>query len=267
MRTLITFAALASILPAGPAMAQADPAVAAPGHTLYGDPSVPDISGLWMGSNPVAPGAHAQTPSEPGTETQWFPWPPRLTPVYRKLADERMAAMQAGRAGGVGLKCRPWGMPAMLSGTNYPDEIIQTPGVTSFMIFGTFPIMIWTDGRPHPKDLKLSYNGHSIGHWEGDTLHVDTVGILPDTAVEQSWLTPHSAKLHLETTIRKVNPDTLHVHITAFDEDAFTEPMVITNIMRRKRGPKWQVIDDISCFENNSSLATHQPAPQGFTQF
>ena len=249
------------------AAAQSDPAATAPGHTLYGDPHAPDISGLWFQSYPVEPGASPQVTPEPGSVVQWYPWPAPLTPAYRKIADERIAAVKEGRTiGDIGVKCLPWGLPRMLAGTPYPDEIVQTPNVVTIFIFGTFPIMIWTDGRPHPKDLKPSYNGHSIGRWDGDTLHVDTVGIMPTTVVEADYNTPHSDKLHMETTIRLVGPDTIHVHITLTDPEAFTEPMVITNILRRRSGPKWQMLDDISCFENNKQASDEKPA-DGFLRF
>ena len=41
--------------------------------------------------------------------------------------------------------------------------------------------VIYTDGRQHPKDLDTSYMGNSIGHWEGDTLVIDTVGLNDET--------------------------------------------------------------------------------------
>lgn len=54
------------------------------------------------------------------------------------------------------------------------DEVVQVPEVH------TFPRHIYLDGRPHPgpAHLELSVNGHSIGHWEGDTLVVDTIGFV-----------------------------------------------------------------------------------------
>ena len=112
----------------------------------------------------------------------------------------------------------------MLASKNYPDEIIQTPGQVGIWLWGMPPIMVFTDGRPHPKDLKPSYNGHSTGYWIGDTLHIDTVGIRAETPVDSVPRTPHSDKLRISTTIRRVDADTLHVHITLYDEDAFTEP-------------------------------------------
>ena len=54
--------------------------------------------------------------------------------------------------------------------------------------------------------------------------------------------------------------------MTLYDPEAFTEPMTITNIMRRKSGPKWQVLDDISCFENNKE-AGDTKVEEGFVKF
>jgi hypothetical protein len=126
--------------------------------------------------------------------------------------------------------------------------------------------VIWTDGRGHPTDLKPSYNGHSIGYWQGDTLHVDTVGIIDTTTLESPLRTPHSSKLHMTTTIQRVAPDNLHFTVTLYDEDALTEPMVTTNIWQRKRGAEWAVLDDASCFENNKNLPDATGAV-GFVHF
>ncbi len=246
------------------ARAAEDPTATAPGHTLYGDPAVPDISGLWLGSYEAVPGEVIQVPVEERNIIRWAPWPPPQTPAYQANADERIAALKAGKPiGDISARCLPFGQPHAFTGRVYPSEITQTPGVVSVWVFGTFPVMIWTDGRPHPEDLKASYNGHSIGYWEGDTLYVDTVGILPPTMVDSARHVVHSAKLHMKSTFRRVTPDVLHVHVTLYDEDAFTEPMVTTNIWRRKSGPEWQVLDDISCFENNRN----DTAPAGFKKF
>ena len=241
IRSLVPSAVATLVVGAPVTPAAAGPVVeGAPGHSLYGDPRAPDISGLWFGSFPLQPGAIAQAPPEPNTVIVWAPWKPPLTPAYQKIFDERIAALKKGRAlGDIGRRCLPWGMPRMMAGTLYPDEFIQTPNVVSLFIFGTFPIMIWTDGRPHPADWKPTYNGHSIGRWEGNVLHVDTVGILPTTVVESDCGAPHSDRLHIVSTIVRVGPDTLHVHMTLHDPEALPEPMTITDIIRRKSVPKW----------------------------
>ncbi len=75
-----------------------------------------------------------------------------------------------------------------------PDGVIRSPisnmqivhnqdtvGVMMEKVPGAFFRIIYTDGRRHPEDLDTSLYGHSIGHWEGDALVVDTVGINDET--------------------------------------------------------------------------------------
>ena len=97
----------------------------------------------------------------------------------------------------------------MLVNKNYPDEIVQTPGEVTIFVWGTFPITIWTDGRPHSADFEPSFNGHSIGYWEGDTLYVDPIGINGSTTCAAS-LYPHSPKLHIKWTNHRVEKDVMH---------------------------------------------------------
>jgi len=80
--------------------------------------------------------------------------------------------------------CKPSGVPRVSTG---PLQVIQTPKLVvllyeSNFISETFRL-IYTDGRKHPKpeDLDPSYYGHSIGHWEGDTLVVDVIGLNDET--------------------------------------------------------------------------------------
>jgi hypothetical protein len=260
-------AAAALLALAGGSGANAADSAKAPVVSLYGDKGVPEISGLWLGTSTGVPGTHPRTP-DGRPQTYWTPWPPPLTPAYQKRADDLIAAAKSGRAvGDTGAKCMPFGLPRMLTAKAYPDEIVQTPGAVTLYIFNTFPIVIWTDGRGHPKDWKPSYNGHSIGYWQGDTLYADTVGILDTTPVDSVLRTPHSGKLHIKTAIQRVADDILHFTVTLYDEDALTEPMVTTNIWQRKRGAEWAVLDDASCFENNREISDPGGAAAGFGKF
>jgi hypothetical protein len=240
------------------------PALASPGYSLYGDSGVPDISGEWLGTFSSSPGDRSQIPLEDRDITPWAPWPAPLTPPYRKMADERVAAAKKGRQlGDLGARCLPIGQAEITIGL-FPHEIIQTLGEVSIWFWGQGrPLVIWTDGRPHPKDLAPSYVGHSIGHWDGDILFVDTVGILSTTPIDPGTRTPHSGKLHIKWSIQRVAPDVLHAHVTLYDAEACTEPMVVTAIWRRKSGPEWQMLDDASCFENNRN----EPDAEGATSF
>lgn len=250
--------------------AGADQSSPPPAVSFYGDPGAPDISGLWQGTAMGIPGkgvvSNSGTTADGRPPTYWAPWPLPYTPAYQKIYDERVAAAKKGRAlGDTGSRCLPFGLPNMLASMHFPDEIVQTPGEVTIFVFGTFPIVIWTDGRAHPKEPTLSYNGHSIGYWVGDTLFVDTVGINGATPLDSNR-DPHSAKLHMQWTVQRVAADILHINLTLFDDDAFTEPVTITNIMQRKSGPEWAVLDDQSCFENNQNIPP-PPAAQGFIKF
>ena len=239
------------------------------GVSFYGDPRVPDISGLWLGTatgQPGVPSVPNRGPADGRSETFWAPWPLPFTPAYQKIHEERVKAAKEGRAlADVTARCVPFGMPRMLVSKFYPDEIVQTPGQVTIFVNSTFPIVIWTDGRVHPKDLALSFNGHSIGHWVGDTLFVDTVGLSGASSLD-SFRHPVSTKLNMKWKIQRVANDVLHVHLTLYDDDTFTEPVVTTNIWHRKTEPGWQILDDSSCFENLKTNPDAAVAP-GFIKF
>ena len=225
-----------------------------PGVSYFGRTIAPNITGLWIGTLTGVPGvpfAPNRGSADGRPATFWAPWPPPYKPAFQKIYEDRIAAAKAGRAlGDYSAKCVPFGLPLMLTTKVYPDEVVQTPGQVTIFVNNTLPIMIWTDGRPHPKDLQPSFNGHSIGYWVGNTLFVDTVGLNGLSALN-SARNPVGPHPHLKWTIQPVAKDTLHVYITLYDDDAFTEPMVTTNIWKRVTDPNWQVLDDASCFENN----------------
>jgi hypothetical protein len=75
------------------------------------------------------------------------------------------------------------------------------------------------DGRPHPKALEPTYAGHSIGHWEGDKLVVDTVGFNEGTWIEAEGF-PHTEQLHLIERFTRTNFNTLKYEVTVDDPGA-----------------------------------------------
>lgn len=121
-------------------------------------------------------------------------------------------------------RCKPAGglrMVATAYGTDFidvPDQkriyITQTGGPHSFR-------SIYMDGRSHPKDLDPSYYGHSVGHWEGDTLVVDTVGYN-----ERGWIDlrgmPTTEQLHSIERFTRMDFDTIRYDLTIDDPGAYT---------------------------------------------
>jgi hypothetical protein len=113
------------------------------------------------------------------------------------------------------------GPPIRKNGSGSGMEIIQTPGVITMVYESRNAIRyIYTDGREHPQPLELTWNGHSIGKWDGDVLVVDTIGLR-----DESWLDAvgheHSTELHVVERIRRVDAATLEFERTLTDPVAF----------------------------------------------
>ena len=103
---------------------------------------------------------------------------------------------------------------------------------------------------PHSKTVKPSWYGESVGHWEGDTLVVDTIGQNLKTFVD-AFRTPHSENLHVVERWRLIDGGkTLEVKITVDDPGAFNEPW--STYVHHERG-RFPMVEDI-CAENNQNL-------------
>jgi hypothetical protein len=157
--------------------------------------------------------------------------------------------------------CMPPGMPNMMGTGQYPIEFLFTPGrVTTLHEAWMQTRSIFTDGRPHPEDLEAGIFGHSIGHWEGDTLVVDTIGI--KTITELGAGMKHSPQLHIVERIRlaKDDPNQLIVEMTMDDADALETTYRRTLTFKRERD--WNLIEFI-CAENDRNPVD----ADGLTQF
>jgi hypothetical protein len=103
---------------------------------------------------------------------------------------------------------------------------------------------------PHSANPKPSWYGESVGHYEDDTLVVDTIGLNTKTYVD-NYRTPHSEKLHVVERWRMVDAGkAMEAIFTVEDPDAFYEPW---SGMRRFRRATQQFAEDI-CAENNQHL-------------
>ena len=133
--------------------------------------------------------------------------------------------------------CKPYGVPrgSLRGGGGYAMQIVQNSQVVAFLYEdrpGPYFRIVYTDGRPHPKDLDPSYYGHSIGHWEGDTLVVDVVGLNDETWLGSGTVGPklammHSDQLHVMERWTRAG-DVLTYEATVEDPVMFTKPWVMT---------------------------------------
>jgi hypothetical protein len=136
------------------------------------------------------------------------------------------------------------------------NRFVQTPTILVILNEADVPgyHQIFLDGRKHPDDLDPTWNGHSTGTWEGDTLVVDTVGFNSKAPI--NWLvvggfTPHTEKLHLVTRFRR--PDLGHLEIEA----TFNDPGTFTRAWKMKEISDLDESEDVQewiCNENNQDV-------------
>jgi len=148
--------------------------------------------------------------------------------------------------------CLPVG-PSRAFTAPMPFQVLQGPTMVAFLFeYQTIYRMVYID-KKHPPDIMdyPEFMGHSIGHWEDDTLVIDTVGIN-----ERSWLDTagheHSGELHLVERIQKLDDDHLKYTVTYDDPIFFTQPWSITRTFTR--GKPTDRIMAYSCEENNKDV-------------
>jgi hypothetical protein len=156
-------------------------------------------------------------------------------------------------------RCWPIGVPGWLLYPVRPVRFLQTP---------TQVVMIWEEDHMvrhiyltdrHSPDVKPSWFGESIGHYEnGDTLVVDTIGLNTRTYVD-SYRTPHTDQLHVVERYRIVDSGKA-LEVTAWVEDpgAFTMPW--TALQRYKRTDEAPLREEI-CAENNDKFFKYDIEP------
>jgi hypothetical protein len=152
--------------------------------------------------------AQAADPNQP-------PYRPELMAKVKELAQSESKFDPA-------FFCKPGGVPRV----GPPHAIIQAPAMPIVFLYqviaGNAFRLVPTDGRPHAPNADTSYYGDSIGHWEGDTLVVDTIDFNDDTWFGlYGWF--HSEALHVTERISREG-DALHYQATVEDPKVFTRP-------------------------------------------
>jgi hypothetical protein len=169
---------------------------------------------------------------------------PSFTPQYEAM--RAAAASQPQPEDNSTANCLPPGMPGIMT-QPYPMEFLMTPGKVTIIIEAYTEVRhIYTDGRPLPQDPDPNFFGTSVGHWEGDTLVVETVGF--NDHVEIARGIPHSDKMKITERFRLTDPDTMATQTTITDPVVLTEPYTTNGTLKRHRD--WTISEYI-CEENN----------------
>jgi hypothetical protein len=144
--------------------------------------------------------------------------------------------------------CNMSGVPtfAQLGGA-IPLYFVQTPKEVWLLFMGDHQIRRVYMNVPHTKNPKPSWYGESVGHYEGDTLVIDTIGQNDKTYVD-NYRTPHTDKLHVVERWKLTNGgQNMEVRVTVDDPGAFYKPW---SGMRRYRRVQEAMPEDV-CAENN----------------
>jgi hypothetical protein len=168
----------------------------------------------------------------PGTYFKGAPYKPE----YQKLYDEkvRIAREQFKVFDSMGSCIIPHGMPRILGGGPGPTEFIVTPEQTTIIWdYMNEMVRVYTDGRAHPEPsaYEPSVMGHSIGHWEGETLVVDTRNMRA-SAYDRSGA-PHSDQVRVVTRMTRKDANTMEFDMTIEDPVMLTGPWKVARTLRR----------------------------------
>jgi len=205
---------------------------------------LPDFTGVWevqMGGRPAGDIINPAigVPSMRPTQLS-------LTPEYEA---KRQALMAHAEEDNQSANCLPPGMPGIMA-QPYPMEFLLTPGQVTIVIEAYSMVRhIYTDGRPLPDDPDPNFFGTSIGHWEGDTLVVQSVGFTTQTEIEPH--VPHSDKMKILERFHLVDPNTMMIETSVTDPEALTAPYVTNRILKRHRS--WTIAEYI-CEQNNRNF-------------
>ncbi len=150
-----------------------------------------------------------------------------------------------------------------------PHSFCMPAGVPGYHLYGFQPlyfvqapnevVMIYSNDQqvrhvyldvPHSQNVTPSWYGESVGHYEGDTLVVDTIGLNDKTFVD-NFRTPHTDKLHVVERFKVIDGGkAMRVDITFEDPDAFNAPWSVTQRYNRVQAPMAELV----CAENNEQF-------------
>jgi hypothetical protein len=185
-----------------------------------------------------------------GSQTEggapYQPWAADL--VKKRMADNSKDNPDA--------HCLPMGI-MQLDSHPYPKKIIQTPAevILIYEASGTTIREVYLDGRKPDKDAEPWWNGYSTGHWEGDTLVVETTGLRDD-----GWLdvrgSPLTSEAKLTERIRRPAFGSLEIAVTIDDPKAYTKPFVAT--VYNRLSPDTQLLEFV-CIDKDAAHYVGSP--------
>jgi hypothetical protein len=194
-------------------------------QAIYNPPPGQNFEGVWL-----IQGDHSTIKTLAG----------KLPPMTAAAAIRYAAAVRSRRAGKPVFDtiqtCKPHGFPRILFAA-YPIEVLQEPKQVTFLHeIHHMPRMVYLDMTlPKLEDMDPNWMGTSVGHWDADTLVIETQGFNDLTTLDTAGL-PHSTEMRVSERIRKLDADTLEDLITVADPKTFTKSWSTRVTYRRQPG-------------------------------
>lgn len=152
-------------------------------------------------------------------------------------------------------RCRPAGVPGAILLRLNPMFIVQTAKEVLFLYQSDHQVRRITMDRPHSARVTPSWYGESVGHYEGDTLVVDTIGITTTVATDY-YSTPHTDRLHVVERYHLIDGgETLEVNFTVEDPGAFNMPWSASQRYKKTGEP----LREIVCAEGEAFAPKQDP--------
>jgi len=189
----------------------------------------PDLSGMWEAENTFAcnPNLTACNDFKIGAQFLNFGATLKDGLPYQPWAAEISKTRAAGnRKDDPATRCLPPGVPRNDALPTF-KKIVQTPGLLIILDeFNATFRQIFTDGRPLPVDPNPTFDGYSIGHWDGDTMVVETIGV-----TNNQWLDtrgdPITEDAKVTERFHRLNFGNMDVDVTVNDPKAYTAPWTV----------------------------------------
>ena len=238
--------------PGIPRNADGSPDLDAPAPRTSG---IPDLSGIWVASELLKD----QCPDRDNCITQmdlpadqrniartldeglpYQPWAAEL--VAQRAARQSMDDPHA--------RCLPPNFPRAYYCPQY-YKIVQTPELIVILHeFNASYRQIFLDGRPLPEDPFPYWSGYSIGHWEGDTLVVESLGYRDDLWLDMQG-NPLTESARVTERIRRPDFGSLQIELTVDDSNAYTRPWTV--MLQSQAVVDTELIEEI-CLENEQDV-------------
>jgi hypothetical protein len=238
-----------------------------PGPTPHTADGHPDLSGYWNAGNNGGAVFEVQkhprrSQSLPAGDGAIIDPPDGLIPYQPWAAEKAKDNFEHHLADEPELHCYESGLPNQMY-RQFGFQILQPAGyVVMNWEFMHAVRIIPTDNRSHvlPPSKKL-FQGDSVGHWDGDTLIVDTTNLN-----DRTWLDSagniHSDQMHVVERFTMVNDRTINYEATVEDPKAYTRPWKVAFPLNRNMQPNYEQME-FACIEGNSDLEHYQTSAGG----